>query len=302
MHFEGTHSIIKVAFQWRYLGIWCSCSSPSGYVLAVCYKVVGLILTLPEARLWSRCSSCKTWMYFPSSAQQPLSPPTLMLGLLSSIMPWPSLLAHFLLLCNPSWHITSTPSDIKYYLSLDWASQNLPASAGDMRDSSSIPGLGRSPGEEDMANYSSILAWRIPWTEEPGGLQSMRAQRAQHDWSDLACMYPWVLLLTLVSTHTLWISWWKLLSLCWLGYISPRSAPGLSLECLHLNVPRACQSLHAWVVIPTLTPVFAPVFPDYCMALPFTQVPWPAPGLPPSRLLLLLSPKPLKLLFFLSLF
>ena len=146
MHFEGTHSVIKVAFQWRCLGIWWSCSSPSGYVLAVCYKVVGLLLTLPEARLWSRRPSCKTWMYFPSSAQQPLSPPTLTLGLLSSVMPWPSPLAHFLLLCNPSWHITSTPSDIKYYLSLDWASQNLPASAGDMRDSGSIPGLGRSPG------------------------------------------------------------------------------------------------------------------------------------------------------------
>ena len=35
-----------------------------------------------------------------------------------------------------------------------------------------IPGLGRSPGEE-MATHSSILAWRTPWTEEPGGLQSV---------------------------------------------------------------------------------------------------------------------------------
>ena len=35
-----------------------------------------------------------------------------------------------------------------------------------------IPGSGRSP-EEGMATHSSILAWRIPWTEEPGGLQSM---------------------------------------------------------------------------------------------------------------------------------
>ena len=34
----------------------------------------------------------------------------------------------------------------------------------------SIPGLGRSPGEEN-ANHSSILVWRIPWTEQPGGLQ-----------------------------------------------------------------------------------------------------------------------------------
>ena len=45
----------------------------------------------------------------------------------------------------------------------------------------------RSLGQEDpleggMATHSSILAWRIPWTEEPGGLQSMGSQRVRHDW------------------------------------------------------------------------------------------------------------------------
>ena len=44
--------------------------------------------------------------------------------------------------------------------------KNLPANAG---DAGLIPGSGRSPGEE-MAAYFSILAWRIPWTEEPGRL------------------------------------------------------------------------------------------------------------------------------------
>ena len=44
----------------------------------------------------------------------------------------------------------------------------------------------QSPGQEDpmeegMAAHSSILAWRIPWTEEPGTLQSMGSQRARHD-------------------------------------------------------------------------------------------------------------------------
>ena len=38
--------------------------------------------------------------------------------------------------------------------------------------------------EKEMATHSSILAWRIPWTEEPGGLQSMGSQRVGHDWSD----------------------------------------------------------------------------------------------------------------------
>ena len=49
------------------------------------------------------------------------------------------------------------------------------ADAGNIRDASSIPGSGRSPGES-MATRSTILAWRIPWTEEPDGLQSMGSQ------------------------------------------------------------------------------------------------------------------------------
>ena len=38
------------------------------------------------------------------------------------------------------------------------------------------------PLEKEMATHSSILAWKIPWTEEPGGLQSMGSQRVRHDW------------------------------------------------------------------------------------------------------------------------
>ena len=38
--------------------------------------------------------------------------------------------------------------------------------------------------EEGMATHSSFLAWRIPWTEEPGGLQPMGSQRVRHDWAD----------------------------------------------------------------------------------------------------------------------
>ena len=39
--------------------------------------------------------------------------------------------------------------------------------------------------EEGMATYSSILAWRIPWTEEPGGLQSVKLQRVKYDWTHM---------------------------------------------------------------------------------------------------------------------
>ena len=48
-----------------------------------------------------------------------------------------------------------------------------------------IPGLGRGP-REGHATHSSILARRIPWTEEPGRLQSIGSQRVGHDWNDLA--------------------------------------------------------------------------------------------------------------------
>ena len=43
------------------------------------------------------------------------------------------------------------------------------------------------PLEEEMATHSSIPAWKIPWTEEPGGLQSIGSQSVEHDWSNLAC-------------------------------------------------------------------------------------------------------------------
>ena len=47
-----------------------------------------------------------------------------------------------------------------------------------------VPSLGQEdPLEKEMATYSSILAWRIPWTEKPGGLQSMGWQRVGHDWA-----------------------------------------------------------------------------------------------------------------------
>ena len=55
--------------------------------------------------------------------------------------------------------------------------KNPPADSGDV---GSIPGLGRSP-EEEMATHSNILAWKIPWTEERGGLQSMGLERVGHD-------------------------------------------------------------------------------------------------------------------------
>ena len=58
--------------------------------------------------------------------------------------------------------------------------KNPPASAGDARDLGSIPGSGRSPGGGN-GNPLQYLAWEIPRTEEPGGLQSMGSQRVEHN-------------------------------------------------------------------------------------------------------------------------
>ena len=58
--------------------------------------------------------------------------------------------------------------------------KNPPAKAGDVRDAGSISGSGRVP-EKGMATRSSILAWRIPWTEKPGGLQSIESLRVRHN-------------------------------------------------------------------------------------------------------------------------
>ena len=59
--------------------------------------------------------------------------------------------------------------------------KNLPAMKG-MQQETQFQSLGREdPLEKGMATHSSILVWRIPWAEEPSGLQSMESQRAGHD-------------------------------------------------------------------------------------------------------------------------
>ena len=58
--------------------------------------------------------------------------------------------------------------------------KDLSANAGDIRHTGLIPGSGRSP-EKGKATHSSILAWRIPGTGEPGGLPSMGSHRVGHN-------------------------------------------------------------------------------------------------------------------------
>ena len=60
--------------------------------------------------------------------------------------------------------------------------KNLPANAGDTKDAGLIPGSGRSPGVGN-GNPLQHSCWKIPRTEEPGGLLSMGSQRVRHDWA-----------------------------------------------------------------------------------------------------------------------
>ena len=64
-----------------------------------------------------------------------------------------------------------------------------------------VRSLGREdPLEEGMATHSSILVWRVPWTEEPAGLQFMALQRVGHDWSDWAHMQVNMMLTLMLIT------------------------------------------------------------------------------------------------------
>ena len=88
------------------------------------------------------------------------------------------------------------------------------------------------PLEECMTTHSSILAWRMPWTEEPGGLQSTGWQRVRQDWSDLAhILYTEIMLDSLekliIQTHLV-----ELLEESWLS---------LELACPTLYNPMDCS-------------------------------------------------------------
>ena len=85
-----------------------------------------------------------------------------------------------------------------------------------------VPSLGwEDPLEKEMATHSSILAWRSPWTEEPGWVQSVGSQRVGHDWA--------------THTHTVWCH----------QPVSPlqRKAPGTTVHTRWLSPRSNAQSL-----------------------------------------------------------
>ena len=100
--------------------------------------------------------------------------------------------------------------------------KNLPADAGYRRQERRIWSLGREdPPEEKMATHTSVLAWKIPWTEEPSRLQSMgsqsRTQLSTHTHTHTHThtqyvvhynsIFPFCLLHALISVHDLTVFW-----------------------------------------------------------------------------------------------
>ena len=73
----------------------------------------------------------------------------------------------------------------------------------EMQETQVLPLVWEDPLEKGMTTHSSILAWRIPWTEEPGGLQSMGSQRVIQDWAQA---WPWRLADTQYYMWNRWIT------------------------------------------------------------------------------------------------
>ena len=104
--------------------------------------------------------------------------------------------------------------------------KNLPDNTGNV---GSIPGLVRFP-EEEMATHSNILAWEIPWTEEPDGLQYMGSQRVRHDWAteltELTPVTPW----TVACQGPLFIGFSRQKYWSGLSFPSPGDLPNPAIE------------------------------------------------------------------------
>ena len=133
---------------YTYVNLWWNICFPKQF-FAFCKRLKKIIIVKLTQWSGNKCER-KTWNLFPKCCE------TAQLG-------------HYHL---PSTLFTTAP------LVAQRLKQTSACNVGDL---GSIPGSGRSR-EKEMATLSSILAWTIPWTEEPGGLQSTGLQRVGHDW------------------------------------------------------------------------------------------------------------------------
>ena len=101
------------------------------------------------------------------------------------------------------------------------------------------PSMQETPMEEAVATHSSILTWRIPWTEEPGRLQSIGLQRVRHDWSNSACVHaiythiytvdPWATQIWTVWLH-LYMDFFFFYKVCTIVLHNPRLVEFTNVE------------------------------------------------------------------------
>ena len=104
-----------------------------------------------------------------------------------------------------------------------WRLKRLPA----MRETWVRPLGWEDPLEKEMATHSSILGWRIPWTEEPDGLQSVGSQRVRHDWAHTLSLFT-------VRPTMSWSvprPWWRTASCSLTAHYSDRGR-GPTMHCL----------------------------------------------------------------------
>ena len=113
------------------------------------------------------------------------------------------------------------------------------------------------PLEKGMATHSSVLAWRIPWTEEPGGLQSMGSRRVGQDWATSTDWVPWVIqqipigyLFTYVHSSTPRAVYLTL---------SLFSSP-LSITLFSASPLLFCKQIHQYVFLPFYSSFFKKIF------------------------------------------
>ena len=118
--------------------------------------------------IWVWSSQCGTWLFLSFSGTQKGN------SLRNDSWAWERVEST----CRP-WRASQVVLMIK----------NPPANTIDEKDAGSVPGWRRSPGR-GHGNPLQVLAWKIPRTKEPGGLQSIGSQRVRRDWSDLAHMDP----------------------------------------------------------------------------------------------------------------
>ena len=148
---------------------------PSNHLI-LCHPLILLPAIFPSIRVFSNEFALHTrWPKYWSFSFS-ISPSNEHSGLISFRMDWLDLLAVQGTLKSLLWHHSSKAS-------IFWHSvAQMVESHLQCRRSSFNPWVRKIPLEEEMETHSSILAWKIPWTEEPGGLQSMGSQRVGNDW------------------------------------------------------------------------------------------------------------------------